>query len=232
MPSSIRLSRRSKADWTWAVVIVASPPAAGVACWAAARERGSVTTAAVASAACMARRREARRLIGSPFLMNDRHAPSRVHEHDACSLFVPAPLPSFATSANVTTSCPSGSASKRTGSMANPPKPRKSGGGGQAPGRHTVTNVDCAAVGLSLDHTECEPGKEPGFWQLPRNWPWPLHHRLVGGQEPELAIESVGVMGSERNTPSPCAGPARTQTWRRHSMNDSTRHMTAQERAK
>src|SRR5215211_2488160 len=31
-----------------------------------------------------------------------------------------------------------------------------------------------------------------------------------GGQEPELGVETVGIDGAERNTPSRCAGPATT----------------------
>ena len=38
----------------------------------------------------------------------------------------------------------------------------------------------------------------------------PLHHRLVGGEEAELALKSVGVLGAERNSPCRCTGPATT----------------------
>jgi hypothetical protein len=37
--------------------------------------------------------------------------------------------------------------------------------------------------------------------------PRSLHDRLVGGQEPELAVETVGVSSVERNSPSLCSGP-------------------------
>ncbi len=87
--------------------------AVGVACWAAARERGSVTVAALASAACMARRREVRSFIGSPCLRT-----IGAHRHESMNMVHPVESthrhgPASPTSANVTTSCPSGSASWR-----------------------------------------------------------------------------------------------------------------------
>src|SRR5688500_5660796 len=43
--------------------------------------------------------------------------------------------------------------------------------------------------------------------------PAALHHRNVGGEEPELAVKPVGVGCAERNSPFPCAGPVTLSKW-------------------